>query len=244
MHLVIIALTAFLASAVEAIEAATIVLAIGYASGWRTALAGAAWACAGLALIVGVGGPAILSLVPIRIIRVAVGAFLLWFGYGWLRKAVLRYAGRIPMRDERAAFERKMAVFRNAGAQRTAFVAAFNGVFLEGLEVAIIVVSFGANSSIALTAAACGAVAAFLIVALVAVAMLGPIANIPENAMKFAVGVMVVSFGTFWLGEGVGIAWPFGNAMLPALAACYAGLAALCSVALRERTKRLHDTPK
>jgi uncharacterized membrane protein len=244
MHLLIIGLTALLASAVEAIEAATIVLAVGYASGWRTALAGAAWACAGLALIVGIGGPAILSLVPIRIIRIVVGIFLLWFGYGWLRKAVLRYAGRIPMRDERAAFERKMAAFRVAGAQRTAFAAAFNGVFLEGLEVAIIVVTFGSNSSAALAAAACGAVAAFLIIAVIAIAVRRPLANVPENAMKFAVGVMVVSFGTFWLGEGIGIGWTFGNAMLPVLAVCYAAAAALISLALRDRTKRLRDTNK
>src|SRR6202043_274167 len=125
----------------------TIVLAVGYAQGWRTALTGAAYASIALVAMVGIGGPAILHFVPLRIIRTAGGLFLIWFGYGWLRKAVLRYAGRIPLRDEHAAFERQLVTLRDTRERRAGFAAAFNGVLLEGLEVAIIVVTVGSASS-------------------------------------------------------------------------------------------------
>lgn len=238
MHLSAVAATAFLASAVEAVEAVTIVLAVGYAQGWRSALAGAAYATIALAAIIGIGGPAILHFVPIQILRIAIGAFLLWFGYGWLRKAILRYAGRIPMRDEDAAFEREMAALRDSRERRTGLAAAFNGVFLEGLEVAIIVVTVGSASSAALAAASAGALAAFVLVAAAAVLVRRPFGRIPENAMKFVVGIMVVSFGTFWLGEGVGITWPLGDATLPVVAVCYAGLALAIIQLLKSRVTR------
>ena len=233
MHLWAVATTAFLASAVEAVEAVTVVLAVGYVQGWRIAFTGSAYASIALAAMVGIGGPAILHFVPIRIIRIAIGLFLLWFGYGWLRKAVLRYAGRIPLRDEYAAFERQLATLRNSREQRAGLVAAFNGVFLEGLEVAIIVVTVGSASSDALGAAAAGALAAIVMVGIAAVLVRQPLGRIPENALKFVVGVMLVSFGTFWLGEGLGIAWPFGDATLAILAVAYAGLALLTSRFLR-----------
>lgn len=233
MHVWAIAATAFLASAVEAVEAVTIVLAVGYAQGWRTALAGAAYASLTLVAIAGIGGPAILHFVPIRIIRIAVGAFLIWFGYGWLRKSVMRYAGRIPLRDEHAAFEHQLATLRNARERRAGLAAAFNGVFLEGLEIAIIVVTVGSASTNALVVAAAGALGAIGLVAIGAVLLRQPFGRIPENAMKFVVGVMLVAFGTFWLGEGLGITWQFGNAALIILAACYAGLAFLASLLLR-----------
>jgi uncharacterized membrane protein len=233
VHLWAVATTAFLASAVEAIEAVTIVLAVGYAQGWRTALGGAACASIALAAMVGIGGPAILHFVPIRVIRIAMGLFLLWFGYGWLRKAILRYAGRIPLRDEQAVFERRLATLRDVREQRAGFAVAFNGVFLEGLEVAIIVVTVGSASSDALEAAAAGALAAFALVGIAAVLVRQPLARIPENALKFVVGVMLVTFGTFWLGEGLGITWHYGDATLPILAAGYAGLALLMSRLLR-----------
>jgi Ca2+/H+ antiporter, TMEM165/GDT1 family len=233
VHLWALAGTAFLASAVEAIEAVTIVLAVGYAQSWRIALAGAAYAGLALVAIAVIGGPAILHFVPIRIIRIAVGVFLLWFGYGWLRKAVLRYAGRIPLRDELASFERQLATLRNTRERRAGLAAAFNGVFLEGLEVAIIVVTVGSASSSAFAAAVAGALAALVLVAIAAVLVRRPLGRIPENAIKFVVGVMLVSFGTFWLGEGLGMTWHYGDGMLPILAACYAGLALLISLFLR-----------
>ncbi|MGA7353908.1 MAG: hypothetical protein WBW76_00620 [Candidatus Cybelea sp.] len=233
MHLWAVATTAFLASAVEAIEAVTVVLAVGYVQGWRIALRGSAYASIALVAMVGIGGPAILHFVPIRIIRIAMGLFLLWFGYGWLRKAVLRYAGLIPLRDEHTVFERQLATLRNTREQRAGLAAAFNGVFLEGLEVAIIVVTVGSASSGAFEAAAAGALAAVVLVGIAAVLVRQPLGRIPENALKFVVGVMLVSFGTFWLGEGLGITWRYGDATLPILAAGYAGLALLMSRFLR-----------
>lgn len=237
MHVSAVAVTAFLASAVEAIEAVTIVLAVGYAQGWRSALAGAAGAIVALIVIAGIGGPAILHFVPLQIIRIAVGAFLLWFGYGWLRKAVLRYAGRIPMRDEDAAFEREVATLRDAGERRAGLTVAFNGVFVEGLEVAIVVVSVGSASSAALAAASAGALAAIVLVAIAAVLVRRPFGRIPENAMKLIVGVMLVTFGTFWLGEGLQVNWPFGEVMLPLLALCYAAAALGLGQYLKLRTQ-------
>jgi Ca2+/H+ antiporter, TMEM165/GDT1 family len=229
VHLWAVATTALLASVAEAIEAVTVVLAVGYVQGWRVALRGSAYASIALVAMVGIGGPAIVHFVPIRIIRIVMGLFLLWFGYGWLRKAVLRYAGRIPLRDERAAFERELETLRNTREERAGLTAAFNGVFLEGLEVAIIVVTVGSASSDALKAAAAGALVAVVLVGIAAVLVRQPLARIPENALKFVVGVMLVSFGTFWLGEGLGIAWRYGDATLPILAAGYAGLSLLMS---------------
>jgi len=230
-----LALTAFLASAVEAIEAVTIVLAVGYAQSWRIALTGAAYASIALAAIVGIGGPAILHFIPITIIRIAIGAFLIWFGYGWLRKAVLRYAGRIPLHDENAIFEREVATLRNAHEARVGLATAFNGVFLEGLEVAIIVLTVGSASKDALVTAAAGALAAFTLVVIAAVLVRHPFERVPENTMKFAVGVMLVAFGTFWLGEGIGITWWYEDAAIPVLAASYAAVALLVSFSLRLR---------
>ena len=229
MHLWALALTAFAASAVEAVEAATIVLAVGYAQSWRSALVGAAYASLALVAIVGIGGPAILYFVPIRIIRIAIGAFLIWFGFGWLRKAVLRLAGRIPLHDEHAIFERQVATLRKSSEERAGLATAFNGVFLEGLEIVIIVVTVGAASRDALVAAAAGALAAFVVVAIAAALVRQPFGRIPENTLKFVVGVMLVAFGTFWLGEGIGIEWPLGDATLLVLAAGYAVLALLVS---------------
>ncbi len=235
LHLWALALTAFIASAVEAIEAVTIVLAVGYAQGWKIALTGAAYACVALVAIVGIGGPAILIFVPVRIIRIAIGAFLLWFGYGWLRKAVLRYAGRIALHDENAIFEREVATLRSTHEARVGLATSFNGVFLEGLEVAIIVVTVGSASREALAVAAAGALAAVVAVAIAGVLARKPFGRIPENTMKFVVGVMLVAFGTFWFGEGIGVTWRYGDATLPMLAAGYAALALLVSVFLRFR---------
>jgi uncharacterized membrane protein len=227
--------TAFLASAVEAVEAATIVLAVGYVQGWKTALRGAVAASLALVAIVGIGGPALLLLVPIGVIRAVVGAFLIWFGYGWVRKAVLRYAGRIPLHDETKIFERERSALGSSGAERLGFVTAFKGVFLEGLEVAIIVVTVGSASRAALSAAAAGAAAACAAVVCAGILVRRPFARVPENTMKFVVGIMLVSFGTFWLGEGLGVAWFLGDATLLVLAAGYAALALVVSLVLRFR---------
>ena len=177
-----------------------------------------------------------LRFIPIWIIRISVGAFLLWFGYGWLRKVVLRFAGRMPVRDERASFEHQVATLHDAPAQRAGLAAAFNGVFLEGLEVAIIVVTVGSASRDAFLTAAAGALAAGIVVGAAALFVRRPLARVPENALKFVVGIMLVSFGTFWLGEGFGVRWPSGDAALPIVIACYAGLALLIGLFLRRES--------
>jgi len=242
------AVTAFLASAVEAVEALTIVLAVGVTQGWRVSLAGALWAFAALAAIVVVLGPAIVLAVPIGILRVVVGGFLLLFGLAWLRKAVQRYGGRKALRDERAAYARNVDELGQLGtgtqtARRVAFVTSFKSVLLEGLEVAVIVVTVGASSAASggLGAAALGALGAVVLVALVGVAVRAPLARVPENALKFAVGVVLTSFGTYWMGEGLGVSWWHEDLSIVLLAGWYLcfslGLAAVAR-ALSQRTVR------
>ncbi len=213
-------MSVFLACAVEAVEALTIVLAIGITRGWRWSLAGLAAAGVTLALIVAALGPA-LSALPFDALRVVVGALLLVFGLQWLRKAVLRAAGLKAMRDEAKAFAAetdaaRAAAAAGAGFDAYAFTISFKGVLLEGLEVAFIVLTFGASQHRIGVAAAAAALAVVL-VALAGVAVHAPLARVPENAMKFSVGVMLTSFGIFWGAEGAGAAWPGGDAALLAI---------------------------
>jgi Ca2+/H+ antiporter, TMEM165/GDT1 family len=218
MSLWLFGLTAFVASAVEAVEAATIVMAVGYARNWRVALSGAVYACLALIAIVAIGGPVLLAFVPIQVLRFVIGAFLIWFGFGWLRKSILRYGGRIALHDEEAIFQREVATARNAAADRAALGISFNGVFLEGLEVVIIVITVGAASRDALVAAAAGAVVAGAIVAAAAALLRNPLSRVPENAMKFIVGIMLTSFGIFWLGEAARVPWWHGDLSVVVLA--------------------------
>jgi uncharacterized membrane protein len=197
---------------VEAVEALTIVLAMGVTRGWRSALAGVAAATVALAAIVAVLGP-LLTLIPIDALRLVVGGLLLVFGLQWLRKAILRSSGHKSLRDEAAVFRREVEEARRAGRKQRAgvdpyaFTLSFKGVFLEGLEVAFIVLTFGgAQGSVALAAA--GAAAAVVLVAAVGVVVHAPLSRVPENAMKFAVGVMLTTFGIFWGAEGAGVVWP------------------------------------
>jgi uncharacterized membrane protein len=215
-----LALSVFLACSVEAVEALTIVLAVGATRGWSSALSGVAAATLALAAIVAALGPALSSL-PIDLLRVIVGGLLLIFGLQWLRKAILRAAGLKAKHDELETFREETASARSAGARRPgfdgyAFTVSFKGVLLEGLEVAFIVLTFGANQNrVPLAAAAAGL--AVLVVVLAGVAARAPLAKVPENTMKFAVGVMLTSFGTFWGAEGAGAAWPGGDAALLAI---------------------------
>jgi uncharacterized membrane protein len=216
-------LSAFLASAVEMVEALTIVLAAGLTRGWRSSLLGVGAATAVLAAAVAALGPA-LTLVPISALRLVVGALLLVFGLQWLRKAILRASGFKPLHDEDAAFAREVAEARAAGRAPDAaidwygFTLSFKGVLLEGLEVVFIVLSFGSTQgSIGLAAA--GAAAAVVLVGCVGAVARAPLARVPENALKFAVGVMLTTFGTFWAAEGAGAEWPGGDAALPVLLA-------------------------
>jgi uncharacterized membrane protein len=211
-------LSAFLASGVEFVEALTIVLAAGLARGWRSALAGLGAATVALAVIVAALGPA-LTKIPIDALRLVVGALLLVFGLQWLRKAILRASGYKALHDEDAIFARELAEaegaahVERAGVDWYGFTLAFKGVLLEGLEVVFIVLTFGsAQGSIPLAAA--GAAAALVLVAGVGVAVRAPLARVPENATKFAVGVMLTTFGIFWSAEGAGADWPGGDAAL------------------------------
>src|ERR1700751_520159 len=216
-------LSAFLASGVEFVEALTIVLAAGLARGRRSSLAGPAAATPVLAVVVAALGPA-LTAIPLNALRILVGALLLVFGLQWLRKAILRASGYKALHDEDAIFARELADARGAahveraGVDWYGFVLSFKGVLLEGLEVVFIVLTFGSTQgSIPLGAA--GAAAALVLVAAVGIAVRAPLARVPENALKFAVGVMLTTFGIFWSAEGAGAHWPGDDAALPGVLA-------------------------
>jgi uncharacterized membrane protein len=231
-----LALSVFLACAVEAVEALTIVLAVGTVRSWRSSLYGVGAAALVLAALIAALGPA-LSAVPIGALRVIVGGLLLVFGLQWLRKAILRAAGLKATHDELGTFAAETDRARSArpGGPRAsldgyAFTVSLKAVLLEGLEVVFIVLTFGANQHRVGLAAGAAAAAVLLVVA-IGFAVRAPLARVPENAMKFAVGVMLTSFGAFWSAEGAGARWPGGDGALlviiPGLA-----LASLAMVAL------------
>jgi uncharacterized membrane protein len=220
---------AFLASAVEMVEALTIVLAVGVVRGWRSPLVGVGAAAVVLAGLVGGLGPA-LRLVPIGALRLVVGGLLLTFGLQWLRKAILRAAGYKALHDEEEVFrvERGQALsaerVERAGLDWYSFTIAFKGVLLEGLEVVFIVLSFGAaQHRLGLAAAAAGT--ALVLVAGAGLLARAPLARVPENTIKFAVGLLLTTFGTFWGAEGAGAHWPGSDLALLGLLAFYTGLA-------------------
>jgi uncharacterized membrane protein len=215
-----LALSVFLACTVEAVEALTIVLAVGTTRGWSSAMSGVGAATLALAAIVAALGPALTSL-PIGVLRVIVGGLLLIFGLQWLRKAIMRSAGLKAKHDELTIYEHETQAARAAGGRRAgldgyAFTIAFKGVLLEGLEVAFIVLTFGANQHRVPLAAAAAGLAVLLVVA-AGLAARAPLARVPENTMKLVVGVMLTSFGMFWGAEGAGASWPGGDAALLAI---------------------------
>jgi uncharacterized membrane protein len=230
---------AFLASAVECVEAATILLAVGTVRGWRSAFAGLFAGLAALVLLVAALGPA-LALLPERALQLGVGLLLLLFGMRWLRKAVLRAAGVIPLHDEDRIFRSETANLRLAdasaawGVDPIATVTAFKAVLLEGVEVAFIVLAVSAGGPGLLPTAAAGAVAAALLVTVLAILVHRPLTRVPENTLKFAVGVVISAFGIYWTGEGLGIAWPGHDLALPVLAGVLL-LAALAGIRLAAR---------
>src|ERR1700738_5265403 len=205
-------MSAFLASAVEMVEALTIVLALGVTRGWRSVTIGVAAAFVALALVVAALGPA-LPQVPISALRLVVGGVLLVFGLQWLRKAILRAAGIRALHDEEEIFARELDESRQADGRTVAhldwyaFTLAFKGVFLEGLEVAFIVVTFGSTEG-HIGLAAAGAGAALVVVGGVGAVVHRPLSRVPENSLKFAVGIMLSAFGVFWAAEGAGVSWP------------------------------------
>jgi len=231
--------SAFIASAVEFVEALTIVLAAGLTRGWRSSLTGLAAATVALAAIVAALGPT-LKLIPIDALRLVVGALLLAFGLQWLRKAILRASGYKPLHDEAAIFAREAEEARSAASDVRAgldwygFTLAFKGVLLEGLEVAFIVITFGSTQG-NIGLAALGAGIALVLVATVGVLVRAPLSRVPENTMKFAVGVMLTTFGIFWATEGVGAHWPGDDASLPGVLAFVVLLSAGSVTLLRRR---------
>ncbi|MGD0198837.1 MAG: hypothetical protein ABSC56_13140 [Solirubrobacteraceae bacterium] len=215
-----LAVAVFLACAVEAVEALTIVLAVGVTRSWRSTFIGIGAAVVLLGGVTAALGPALTAL-PLDVLRAVVGGLLLVFGLQWLRKAILRASGHKARHDEPAIFEAQRSAARAAGGSDAAldpysFTIAFKGVFLEGLEVIFIVLTFGANQHrVGLAAAAAGVAVALVVV--VGIAIHAPLARVPENTMKFAVGVMLTSFGMFWGAEGAGARWPGNDAALLAI---------------------------
>lgn len=235
MSALVVAAT-FLAAGVEWVEALTIVLAVGATRGWRSAMAGAALALAALVLLVAVLGVAVTSRVPLEAARTVIGLLLLLFGLKWLYKAILRSGGMLSMHDEARAYAATRERLGRDGAvaasvDRAGLATSFTGVFLEGLEVVFIVAALGGTNGT--LGAAAGAVAALVVVALLGVALRSPLTRVPENALKFAVGVMLTSFGTFFVGEGIGVSWWHDDLSLLPLIALYLVVAVLCAVALR-----------
>lgn len=215
-------LAVFLACVVEAVEALTIVLAAGTSCDWRSAISGVVSGIIVLAVVVAVLGPA-LTLMPLRVLRLGVGGLLVIFGLQWLRKAILRASGLKALHDEDAIYPTELAAAMAAPAGRSAivdwysFTLSFKGVVLEGLEVAFIVLTVGANQR-NIPLAAVAAVTALLVVTMAGVAVRAPLGRVPENTMKFVVGVMLTSFGVFWGAEGAGGQWPGADAALLVLA--------------------------
>jgi uncharacterized membrane protein len=231
-----LAISVFLACAVEAVEAFTIVLAVGSTRDWRSALLGVGAATLVLAGLIAALGPA-LTVLPIGVLRLVVGGLLLVFGLQWLRKAILRAAGAKALHDEEAIFAREAGAAAasptaTSGIDTYAFAISFKAVLLEGLEVAFIALTFGANQG-DVPLAALAAVLAVVVVVAAGLAARAPLARVPENSMKFAVGVLLTSFGIFWGVEGAGGSWPGGEAALPVLALVILGAAWLMVRELR-----------
>ena len=233
-------LAAFLASLVEFVEALTVILAVGAIRGWRGALGGTVAALVVLLAIIIVLGPA-LSRVPLEWVQLIVGGLLLLFGMRWLRKAILRSAGVIPLHDEDAAYARESDALRQLGGftqgwDRVAVATSFKITMLEGIEVVFIVIAIGAAGQGLLIPASVGALAALFLVALLGLALHRPVASIPENPLKFGVGVLLCAFGTFWFGEGLGLVWPGRDGAILALIGGFLAVALLTVTICRNQT--------
>jgi uncharacterized membrane protein len=240
---------AFLASLVEFVEALTVVLAVGVVRGWRAALIGTAGAMLVLLTLVAALGPA-LTRIPLALMQLVVGTLLLLFGMRWLRKAILRAAGLIPLHDEALVFRQQEQLLRQfgrrtGGLDTVAFVAAFKITMLEGIEVVFIVIALGAGHAGMLWPASLGALLALLVVAGAGAVLHRPLSRVPENTLKGVVGVLLSAFGTFWVGEGLGLAWPGEDWSLLGLVAGFfaaaAGAAPLCRA--RAAGLRYQDSP-
>jgi uncharacterized membrane protein len=240
-----IVIAAFLASAVEFVEAFTLVLVARITSNWRSAIVGALAAVATLAVIVATLGVALITLIPLDVLRFVIGFLLLLFGLKWLKNAIQRYSGLKFLHDEEAIYAARVAEARARGEPVKTGLAPFGvllsykSVLLEGLEVAFIVISFGGSGANGIGTAALGAAAAGLLVIGVGALVQSPLQRIPENTLKFIVGIMLTTFGTFWSGESFGITWPFSDLFLLLLAALYLAASALLITAIKGRKPRM-----
>jgi uncharacterized membrane protein len=249
MRDILLVLSVFLACIVEGVEALTIVLAVGTTRGWRSTWYGVVSGLLALAIITAVLGPA-LTAIPINTLRLVIGALLLLFGFQWLRKAILRASGFKALHDETAIFTRQRAAAAAHKANRQkgiisdwySFTVSFKGVLLEGLEVAFIVVTFGSNQG-SVPLAVLGAAAAIVFVVITGFLVRAPLSRIPENTLKFIVGVMLTSFGAFWSGEGAGVRWPGSDAALLPLIATIA-VTAIAFIGWLRRIKAQQDKSK
>src|SRR5437870_2554704 len=227
--LAIAATPAFIASAVEFVEATTIVLAVGVTRGWRAPLIGTIAATGTLAIVIATLGVALVAIVPEHLLKGVVGALLLLFGLRWLRKAVLRFAGIVAIHDEEVIYKRELAELRAQGLRKNefdwiGFLVAFKAVLLEGTEVAFIVIAFGAAGGVALTSAVVGAIVAGIFVIGLGVALQKPLTMVPENSLKFGVGAMLCSFGLFWFAEAPGMTWPGDALSIPLIVVAFLGV--------------------
>jgi uncharacterized membrane protein len=247
---------AFLASTVEFVEAFTIVLVVGVTINWRSSLTGALAATGALAVLVAIFGVALVTVIPIDALRILIGVLLVLFGLKWLKKAILRYSGRKALHDEEAIYEEQVAAMRARGEQPHAsldpfgVVTSFKSVLLEGLEVAFIVITFGSQAATSargqgLLVATLGAAGALLLVVGAGALVRAPLQRVPENLLKFVVGIMLTSFGTFWGGEGLGIAWAGEDLFLPVLIAFYLAVSGALILWLRPAPPRgVQQTPE
>ena len=214
-------LPSFLASMVEFVEALTIVLVVGVTINWKSSLLGAGAAALTLAVLVAAFGSTLVLFIPIEVLRQVIGIILILFGLQWLKKALLRYSGLKALHDEAAIYEERLRELRAHGGAEAGtfngfgFLTSYKSVLLEGLEVAFIVITFGSTVSAdklgGIWPAAVGALLALIIVVFLGLSVRGPLTRIPENALKFIVGIMLVTFGTFWTGEGLGVQWPYAD---------------------------------
>jgi uncharacterized membrane protein len=243
---ILLIITVMAASAVEAVEALTIIMASGITHGWRSTWEGASVAFFALAAVVGVLGTTIIHHVDIDVLRVIVGTLLLIFGMQWLTKAILRSSGFKAMHDEVRIYEKEVEELkkekhiRHGKRDSIAFVVSFKGVFLEGMEVVMIVISFGlsnGNDYNRLKYAALGAAIAIAVIAVIGAIVAKPLAKVPENTLKLGVGIILVSFGMFWMGEGAGVKWPMSDVFILILAV----IIAATTFGLIGYFKRLHN---
>jgi uncharacterized membrane protein len=250
MELLVAALPTFLASLVEAVEALTIILAVGVTRQWRSSIYGALAGLAVLTVIILVFGTAIVLFVPLNGLRIVIGSLLLIYGLQWTTKAILRASGAKAKHDEELIYANEVRRLREeapvpaSGLDGVSFAVSFKGVLLEGLEVAFIVITFGTNAG-RLGEATLGAVLAVVLVVVVGIFVHRPLSRVPENGLKFAVGLMLITFGTFWAGEGIGIEWPASDATILILLAIYAAVGLLSIWAARRflETRRGRQVP-